>query len=54
MGGVRIEDNVLITDDGYENITTAPKGDEALKIINASQDDGEVESRAPRKRGWFW
>lgn len=33
VGGVRIEDDYLITDKGYENLTTAPKGDEALRII---------------------
>ncbi|KAK3946777.1 peptidase M24, structural domain-containing protein [Pseudoneurospora amorphoporcata] len=35
VGGVRIEDCILVTKDGYENLTTAPKGKEALKIINA-------------------
>ena len=35
VGGVRIEDNLLITADGYENLTTAPKGEEALRIIRA-------------------
>jgi Xaa-Pro dipeptidase len=25
VGGVRIEDNIWITKDGYENLTTAPK-----------------------------
>ena len=25
VGGVRIEDDVLITDDGYENLTDTPK-----------------------------
>lgn len=34
VGGVRIEDDILVTKDGYENLTTAPKGEEALKIIN--------------------
>lgn len=34
VGGVRIEDDILVTDDGYENLTTAPKGEEALRIIN--------------------
>jgi len=33
VGGVRIEDDILITKDGYENLTTAPKGEEMLKVI---------------------
>ena len=33
VGGVRIEDDILITAKGYENITTAPKGEEMLDII---------------------
>ena len=33
VGGVRIEDDVLITETGWENLTTAPKGEEALRII---------------------
>ena len=33
VGGVRIEDDILITAAGYENLTTAPKGEEALEII---------------------
>ncbi|KIW04828.1 hypothetical protein, variant [Verruconis gallopava] len=39
VGGVRIEDDILVTKDGYENLTTAPKGDDALKIIR-----GEAET----------
>ncbi|GAB1320475.1 hypothetical protein MFIFM68171_10685 [Madurella fahalii] len=35
VGGVRIEDDILVTESGYENLTTAPKGEEMLKIINA-------------------
>ena len=33
VGGVRIEDDILITRKGYENLTTTPKGDNALQII---------------------
>ncbi|KAI5208768.1 putative Xaa-Pro aminopeptidase [Aureobasidium subglaciale] len=33
VGGVRIEDDLLITKDGWENLTTAAKGEAALKII---------------------
>lgn len=47
VGGVRIEDDILVTEDGYENLTTAPKGDEALKIINEAKETGKL--RLP----WF-
>lgn len=34
---MRIEDNILITKDGYENLTTAVKDvDEMEKLINGS------------------
>jgi Xaa-Pro dipeptidase len=37
VGGVRIEDNILITPDGYQNLTTALKDvDEMEKVINGS------------------
>jgi Xaa-Pro dipeptidase len=37
VGGVRIEDDILVTKDGYENLTTAPKGEEAFRIINGDE-----------------
>ncbi|KAL8903205.1 MAG: hypothetical protein Q9207_004071 [Kuettlingeria erythrocarpa] len=38
VGGVRIEDDVLVTKDGYENLTTAPKGIEEMeRIIKGSE-----------------
>ncbi|KAK2864945.1 hypothetical protein FQN49_004066 [Arthroderma sp. PD_2] len=33
VGGVRIEDDILVTKDGSRNLTTAPKGREMLSII---------------------
>jgi len=33
VGGVRIEDDILITRDGNENLTTAVKGEEMLGVI---------------------
>jgi Xaa-Pro dipeptidase len=57
VGGVRIEDDILITKDGYENLTTTPKGQEALDIINGGC--GEVEEgvwieKVEERRGWLW
>jgi Xaa-Pro dipeptidase len=37
VGGVRIEDCILVTERGYENLTVAPKGDELLEVINAGR-----------------
>ncbi|KAH8595782.1 xaa-Pro aminopeptidase-like protein I [Bisporella sp. PMI_857] len=50
IGGVRIEDDILVTEDGYENITTAPKGAAALKIINGDPADATTEEQT---KGWF-
>ncbi|KAM5353807.1 hypothetical protein ACJ41O_000457 [Fusarium nematophilum] len=37
VGGVRIEDDILVTSDGYENLSIgAPKGEELLDVINGS------------------
>ncbi|KAM0136504.1 hypothetical protein ACHAO1_004642 [Botrytis cinerea] len=63
VGGVRIEDDLLITEDGYENLTTVPKGKEALKIINEGKEQEEEEEREAnrkatesrkQKKTWFW
>ncbi|KXT07216.1 hypothetical protein AC578_2452 [Pseudocercospora eumusae] len=42
VGGVRIEDDILITNDGYENLTTAPKGKRMLKLIRESAEKARV------------
>ncbi|KAH7000155.1 putative Xaa-Pro aminopeptidase [Ilyonectria destructans] len=37
VGGVRIEDDILVTEHGHENISAeAPKGDELLDVINGA------------------
>lgn len=41
VGGVRIEDDILITKDGYENLTTAPKGKEMLRIIKEAAENSK-------------
>lgn len=33
VGGVRFEDDILVTEDGYENLTTAPKGAELYQLV---------------------
>ena len=33
VGGIRIEDDILITKHGYENLTLTPKGEEMLDVI---------------------
>ena len=35
VGGVRIEDNVAVTPDGYENLTTCPKTVREIEEIMA-------------------
>lgn len=34
VGGVRIEDDILVTRGGYENLSSAPKGQAMLDVIN--------------------
>ena len=57
VGGVRIEDDILVTEDGYENLTTAPKGQAALDIINGKDEEDHeevVEEKIEKQKGWFW
>lgn len=44
VGGVRIEDNLLITEDGYVNLTTVPKEIEEIESI-MSQAGNESKKR---------
>lgn len=37
VGGVRIEDDILITDKGFENLTGALKGEEMLEVIRGGK-----------------
>ncbi len=52
VGGVRIEDDILITHDGYENLTTAPKGEEMLCLIGGKdlQVRGNVTTKHNENR----
>lgn len=60
VGGVRIEDDILITGRGYENLTTTPKGEKALEIIRRggllrggeeAEKNGMVEWQLPVRMG---
>lgn len=42
VGGVRIEDDILVTKTGYENLTTAPKGDAMLEIIRQGNESCDI------------
>ncbi|KAK7183087.1 hypothetical protein DPSP01_005967 [Paraphaeosphaeria sporulosa] len=48
VGGVRIEDDILITSKGYENLTTAPKGDDMFTIIRGQPTGSTIKSRDTR------
>ncbi|KAI5783598.1 putative Xaa-Pro aminopeptidase [Geopyxis carbonaria] len=37
VGGVRIEDDVLVLEEGNENITTAPAGEEMMRIVRGEE-----------------
>jgi Xaa-Pro dipeptidase len=54
VGGVRIEDDILVTEDGFENLTTAPKGQAARDIINGSTEKMFEVKKGKKKRSWFW
>ncbi|KAI9852490.1 MAG: karyopherin beta [Thelocarpon superellum] len=52
VGGVRIEDDILVTHDGYENLTTAPKGSEMTDLIEEGRDCSQkVGQRAGQGTG---
>jgi Xaa-Pro dipeptidase len=37
IGGVRVEDCILVTETGCENLSSAPKGDALLDVINGKK-----------------
>jgi Xaa-Pro dipeptidase len=41
VGGVRIEDDILVVEGGWENLTTAPRGEAALKIIRGEEQGSD-------------
>ncbi|KAF2143420.1 uncharacterized protein K452DRAFT_297158 [Aplosporella prunicola CBS 121167] len=47
VGGVRIEDDILVTSNGYENLTTAPKGEEMLRIVNEGLNSNIHSNKEP-------
>jgi Xaa-Pro dipeptidase len=51
VGGVRIEDDILVTKDGYENLSTAPKGEEACAIIREQRSHGSGRGHSWKSQG---
>lgn len=49
VGGVRIEDDILITAKSYENLTKAPKGDAMLDIIRSRKPNTIMTPKLTRK-----
>lgn len=45
VGGVRIEDDILITSQGYENLTKAPKGDAMFDIIRGRKSTSNTAQK---------
>ncbi|KAF7728038.1 hypothetical protein EC973_006674 [Apophysomyces ossiformis] len=45
VGGVRIEDNIAITEDGYINLTTVPKEIEEIEALMANNSGNENKKR---------
>ncbi|KAL9062604.1 MAG: hypothetical protein Q9157_008777 [Trypethelium eluteriae] len=51
VGGVRIEDDILITRKGFENLTTAPKGDAMFQFLLGGGPPPRLHRRPKRRQG---
>lgn len=52
VGGCRIEDDILVTSKGYENLTTAPKGEDMLKLLRGQNAHRTIVPELEESESW--